>query len=193
MTAPRALISLAILGILAREAFALISFGVAAVYAVTVPDIFEAEALSDRDGFNRRRNTFTQTLKGRTVDAALLLLPEFGVVEYDDPRMVGTVEAVQSDLVKDGLVRRYTTQDSLDGTEGAFLPCSFWLAECLARQGRVGEATEMFDAALAAANDAGLFSEEFDARHEQALGNFPQALTHLSHISAAVALTDAAP
>jgi GH15 family glucan-1,4-alpha-glucosidase len=86
---------------------------------------------------------------------------------------------------------RYTNADSLDGHEGVFLPCSFWLAECLARQDRVAEAQDVFDNALATANDLGLFGEEFDPRSREILGNFPQALTHLAHIAAAVALDDA--
>jgi GH15 family glucan-1,4-alpha-glucosidase len=153
----------------------------------------ELRRVLDRDGFNGKRNTFTQALKGRALDASLLLLPAFGVVAYDDPRMIGTVDAIRDELTDGRLLRRYTTADSLNGREGAFLPCTFWLAECLAMQGRTGEATEAFDHALAAANDLGLFSEEFDEKAQLALGNFPQALTHLSHISAAVALTRAAP
>jgi GH15 family glucan-1,4-alpha-glucosidase len=152
----------------------------------------ELRSTLDRDGFNEKRNTFTQALKGRSLDASVLLLPAFGVVAYDDPRMVGTVDAIRAELTDGVFVRRYTTSDSLRGHEGTFLPCTFWLAECLAMQRRVGDAQEVFDAALAAANDLGLFSEEFDEKEQLALGNFPQALTHLSHITAAFALTHAA-
>ncbi|HVT79001.1 MAG TPA: glycoside hydrolase family 15 protein [Acidimicrobiales bacterium] len=143
----------------------------------------------DDEGFNARRNAFTQALRGRALDASALLLPAFGVVNYDDPRMIGTVDAIREELMDGSLVRRYNTKDSLSGREGTFLPCTFWLAECLAYQGRTAEAQEVFDAALATTNDVGLFAEEFDEQHQLALGNFPQALTHLSHITAAVALT----
>ncbi len=146
----------------------------------------------DRRGFNRSINSFVQSFGSRQVDAALLLLPAFDVVPYDDPRMIGTVDAIREQLDDRGLIRRYKNADSLSGQEGTFLACSFWLVDCLAHQGRLTEAREAFDRALAAANDVGLFAEEYDPTHERSLGNFPQALTHLSHITAAVALTHAA-
>jgi GH15 family glucan-1,4-alpha-glucosidase len=106
--------------------------------------------------------------------------------------MVRTVDAICEELsAGDGLLYRYRLDDGLDGQEGAFLPCSFWLAECLAHQGRISEARAVFDAASAAANDLGIFSEEVDPTTGEALGNIPQALTHLSHIGAAIALSRA--
>jgi GH15 family glucan-1,4-alpha-glucosidase len=99
-----------------------------------------------------------------------------------------TVDAVRRELETDGLLRRYRAPDGLDGAEGAFVACTFWLAECLARQGCPAEARAAFTRASATANDLGLFAEEFDPATGMLLGNFPQALTHLSHIAAAVAL-----
>ena len=121
------------------------------------------------------------------LDAAVLLLPSVGFVHWTDRRMVATVDAVIDRLVDDGLVRRREGWDD----EGAFLPCSFWLVECLAHQGRVEEAKAFFDRVMSLANDVGLFAEEHDTRTGEPLGNYPQALTHLSHITAAVALRDA--
>jgi GH15 family glucan-1,4-alpha-glucosidase len=97
---------------------------------------------------------------------------------------------VREELDQDGLLRRYR-KDNLPGREGAFLACSFWLVECLARQGRLEEARQVHDRATITANDLGLFSEEYDPEASQMLGNFPQGLTHLSHVAAAVALGQA--
>ena len=102
--------------------------------------------------------------------------------------MLRTVDAVGQELEADGLLLRYRAPDGLEGTEGAFVACTFWLAECLAHQGRTEPAREAFARAAATANDLGLFAEEFDPGTGTLLGNFPQALTHLSHIAAAVAL-----
>jgi GH15 family glucan-1,4-alpha-glucosidase len=146
----------------------------------------------ERKGFDRRRNTFVQAFGERGVDAALLLLPAVGFIDYSDPRMVGTVDAIREDLDSNGLILRYrttSTDDGMTGKEGSFLACSLWLVECLAHQGRLEEARLLFDRVVSAGNDLGLFSEEYDTDNEQMAGNFPQALTHLSHISAAVALT----
>jgi GH15 family glucan-1,4-alpha-glucosidase len=145
----------------------------------------------ERRGYDERRGVFTQVLGGRQLDAALLLLPTVGFVEWDDPRMVRTADAIRDELGDRGLVRRYAGADGLKGREGAFLPCSFWLAECLARQGRLDDAREVFDAGLAAANDRGLFSEEYDTRRRAMMGNFPQALTHLAHLGAVLAIGEA--
>jgi GH15 family glucan-1,4-alpha-glucosidase len=145
-------------------------------------------AAIEREGFDAGRNTFVQAFGEPALDAALLRLPAVGLVDFDDPRMVGTVDAVREELEEDGLLRRYAIDDGLPGREGAFLACTFWLAECLGRQGRVEEARAAFDRATATANDVGLFAEEFSPREGVMLGNFPQALTHLSHIEAAVAL-----
>jgi GH15 family glucan-1,4-alpha-glucosidase len=144
-------------------------------------------------GYDRRRGIFVQTFGSPVLDAALLLLPIAGFVDHRDPRMVRTVDAIRSELEEEGFLHRYMTEGSGDGFEsgeGRFLACSFWLVECLAEQGRLPEAREVFDRVSTAANDVGLFSEEYDPRHKLMLGNFPQALTHLSHIEAAVALAD---
>jgi GH15 family glucan-1,4-alpha-glucosidase len=142
----------------------------------------------EREGFDKERNTFTQAFGEPALDAALLRLPAVGLLDYDDPRMLGTVDAIREELEQDGLLRRYALDDELPGREGAFLACTFWLAECLGRQGRIEEARAVFDRAIATANDLGLFAEEFSVSDGVMLGNFPQALTHLSHIEAALAL-----
>ena len=125
------------------------------------------------------------------MDAALLLIPQVGFITYTDPRMIRTTQAVRAELEEDGLLRRYTaSDDGLAGHEGAFLACTFWLAECLARQGQLQEAHAAFQRALSKGNDLGLFSEEYDTDRNEMLGNFPQGLTHLSLIGAAVALEE---
>jgi GH15 family glucan-1,4-alpha-glucosidase len=127
------------------------------------------------------------------MDSALLLLPSIHFLDYKDERMIRTADAVREALEEDGLLRRYPPgNDEMEGQEGVFLPCSFWLAECLAYQGRLGEAKRIFNRALGTGNDLGLFSEEYDTEAEEMLGNFPQGLTHLSLIAAAVALTRSA-
>jgi GH15 family glucan-1,4-alpha-glucosidase len=138
----------------------------------------------ESDGYDQERGVFVRAFGSSELDGAVLLIPRVRFVEWDDPRMVRTADAIREELDADGLLYRYRS----DEDEGAFLPCSFWLAECLARQGRKHEAREVFDRAREAANDVGLFSEEFDPRRGEMLGNFPQALTHLSHISAALAV-----
>jgi GH15 family glucan-1,4-alpha-glucosidase len=144
----------------------------------------------ERHGYDPARGVFTQAFRRPDLDAALLLLPSTGFVAWDDPRMLRTVDAVRRELEIDGLLLRYRAPDGLEGTEGAFVACTFWLAECLARQGRTAPAREAFAWASATANDLGLFAEEFDPGTGILLGNFPQALTHLSHIAAAVALQE---
>ncbi|MGN6380793.1 MAG: glycoside hydrolase family 15 protein [Gaiellales bacterium] len=142
----------------------------------------------ERDGYDRRRRTFRRSFGSRQVDAALLLIPHTGFVDVADERMVGTVDAIMADLDDGGLLRRYTASDGLRGGEGAFVACSFWLVECLAGQGRLTEARQVFERAVSTSNDLGLYSEEFDPHAGHMLGNFPQALTHLSHIAATVAM-----
>jgi GH15 family glucan-1,4-alpha-glucosidase len=142
-------------------------------------------------GYDPKRGIFIQAFDLPVTDAALLLLPVLGFVGYRDERMVRTAAAIREDLCEDGLVRRYSADnDGLDGEEGTFLACSFWLAECLARQGQMEDAHKVFQRALSTGNDLGLFSEEFNTATGKMLGNFPQGLTHLSQIAAAVALTE---
>jgi GH15 family glucan-1,4-alpha-glucosidase len=148
----------------------------------------EISAAIEARGYDRDRGVFVQCFDEQAMDAALLLLPVCGFVAFDDERMVRTADAVRDELEVEGLLRRYCQDDGLPGQEGAFLACSFWLAECYARQDRRAEARRVFDRACATAGPLGLFSEQVDPRSGELLGNFPQALTHLSHISAAIAL-----
>jgi GH15 family glucan-1,4-alpha-glucosidase len=151
----------------------------------------EVAAAIESEGYDGERGVYRQAFGRDELDGALLLLPVCGYLAWDDPRMVRTTDAVRSELdAGNGLLYRYRRDDGLDGDEGAFLACSFWLAECLARQGRAAEARAAFDATAATANDLGLFSEEWDPVAGEMLGNLPQALTHLAHIAAAVALDD---
>jgi GH15 family glucan-1,4-alpha-glucosidase len=145
-----------------------------------------SDTLRDLHHSDKERGVFTQCYSGRDLDAALLLLPRVDFVDYTDERMLRTTDAVHEDLDDDGLPKRYRSEGT---PEGVFLACSFWLAECLAYQGRAAEAGAVFDRALTTSNDLDLFSEEYDTEAGEMLGNFPQGLTHLSHISAAVALT----
>ncbi len=146
----------------------------------------------ERRGYDRKRGVFVQAFGRKEMDAALLLLPTVEFVDWRDERMLRTTAAIREELdAGEGLLYRYRRADGLPGREGAFLCCSFWLAECLAQQGELGEARAVFDKALAIGNDLGLYSEEVDPEGGELLGNFPQALTHLAHIDAAVALTEA--
>jgi GH15 family glucan-1,4-alpha-glucosidase len=149
----------------------------------------EMRATIESRGMDKRRGIFVQSFGSKEVDAALLLLPSVGFVEYQDEPMMRTAEVIQKELLANGLVLRYRSNDGLRGQEGVFLACTFWLAECLARQGFTDRASELFNRASGCANDLGLFSEEYSVRGRQMLGNFPQGLTHLAHISAALALT----
>jgi GH15 family glucan-1,4-alpha-glucosidase len=146
----------------------------------------------EQHGFDAERGVFVQCFDEPELDAALLLLPRIGFVEFDDERMVGTARAIHEELGVQGFVRRYTRDDGLPGEEGAFLACSFWLAECYARQGLPQDAREVFDRAMSAASPQGLFSEQVDPDSGELLGNFPQTLTHLSHVEAALALSEGA-
>jgi GH15 family glucan-1,4-alpha-glucosidase len=145
-----------------------------------------------REGYDAERNTFTQSYGSKQLDASLLLIPMVGFLPADDPRAIGTVEAIQRELVKDGFVMRYIPdEDAADGLppgEGAFLACSFWLVNDLALMGRRTEAEELFERLLSLRNDLGLFSEEYDQEHERLIGNVPQAFTHLTLIASAIAL-----
>jgi GH15 family glucan-1,4-alpha-glucosidase len=119
-------------------------------------------------------------------------MPLVGFLPADDPRVVGTVEAIQRDLMNDGLVARYLTEDSVDGLppgEGVFLPCTFWLVDCLEAMGRHEQAHEIFGRLLELRNDVGLLSEEYDPKAKRQLGNFPQAFSHIALINSAYNLT----
>ena len=151
----------------------------------------EMREVIEAHGYDEERGVFLQCFDEPQLDAALLLLPVVGFVEFDDERMRRTADAIRDELDANGFLYRYREHDGLAGTEGAFLSCSFWLAECYARQGRLPEARAVFDQALGAATPLGLFSEEIDPATGELLGNFPQTLTHLSHITAMVALTEA--
>jgi GH15 family glucan-1,4-alpha-glucosidase len=150
----------------------------------------EMRATIERHGVDAKRGVFRQSFRSRELDAALLLLPSVGFVDWKDERMVRTVEAIRRGLMSDGLIARYRSVDGLRGREGTFVGCSFWLAECLARQGKLDDARQIFNRAQSCSNDLGLFSEEYSPRERQMLGNFPQGLTHLAHISAALALDE---
>jgi len=139
-------------------------------------------------GFDAGRNSFVQAYGSSHLDASLLLIPTVGFLPPEDPRVRGTVDAIQRELTVDGLVLRYSTEtgvDALPPGEGVFLPCSFWLADALALTGRRAEAEALFLRLLALRNDLGLLSEEYDARSGKMLGNFPQALTHMALINTA--------
>jgi GH15 family glucan-1,4-alpha-glucosidase len=147
-------------------------------------------------GFDRERNTFTQSYGSRELDASLLLIPQMGFLPPDDKRVIGTIEAIQRELsTEDGFVMRYPTSngddnlDGLPGDEGAFLACSFWLADDLAMIGRVEEARRLFERLLALRNDLGLLAEEWDPRRQRQVGNFPQAFSHVPLIDTALRLT----
>ncbi|HMB52054.1 MAG TPA: glycoside hydrolase family 15 protein [Thermoanaerobaculia bacterium] len=164
----------------------------------------ELGAAIETHGYDAERGTFVRELLGglpggvaprNEVDAALLLLPRHGFVTHDDPRMLRTVDRILAELADhDGRILRYRAADGLEGDEGCFLACTFWLVGCMARQGdeRRAEAQRIFDQTAALANDLGLFAEEYDAGLGEMLGNFPQGLSHYSFITAAVALERAA-
>ncbi|RPF32496.1 glycoside hydrolase family 15 protein [Streptomyces sp. TLI_185] len=143
-------------------------------------------------GFDTERNTFTQSYGSRELDAALLLIPRVGFLPPDDPRVVGTIDAIREELGHDGFLRRYstdeTTVDGLPGDEGTFLVCSFWLADALHMTGRKKEARELFERLVGLTNDVGLLSEEYDPADERQLGNFPQAFSHVGLVNTALAL-----
>ncbi|RJF96318.1 glycoside hydrolase family 15 protein [Noviherbaspirillum saxi] len=142
----------------------------------------------ETSGYDPERGVFVQTFDNRYLDAALLLMPRVGFIAYDDPRMLRTTDAICSELDRKGLLVRYNSPDNLPGTEGVFLPCTFWLVACLACQHQRERAWQYYERALGCANDVGLFSEEFDVDHRLMLGNFPQGLTHVSQITARLAL-----
>ncbi|APE20826.1 MULTISPECIES: glycoside hydrolase family 15 protein [Streptomyces] len=142
--------------------------------------------------YDPARNTFTQSYGSLELDAATLLIPQVGFLPPDDPRVVGTVDAVMAELLHGGYVRRYSTDsgavDGLPGDEGTFLVCSFWLADALRLTGRPEEARELFERLVALRNDVGLLAEEYDPVTDRQLGNFPQAFSHIGLVGTAFAL-----
>jgi GH15 family glucan-1,4-alpha-glucosidase len=147
-------------------------------------------------GYDQERNTFTQSYGSKELDASLLLIPQMGFLPPDDKRVIGTIEAIQRELsTSDGFILRYPTSgehagvDGLEGDEGAFLACSFWMADDLAMIGRVDEARKLFERLLALRNDLGLLAEEWDPRLQRQVGNFPQAFSHVPLIDTALRLT----
>jgi GH15 family glucan-1,4-alpha-glucosidase len=144
-----------------------------------------------REGFNRDLNTFTQYYGGTDLDASLLFLPMSGFLPADDPRIVGTVEALERGLLQDGLLLRFTPVpevDGLAGEEGVFLACSFWLAAVYQMMGRKADARRVFERAAGTRNDLGLLAEEYDTKGKRQLGNFPQAFSHFALVNAAFTL-----
>ncbi|MBV9618901.1 MAG: glycoside hydrolase family 15 protein, partial [Verrucomicrobia bacterium] len=148
-------------------------------------------------GYNSAKKSFTQYYGSDALDASLLIMPLISFLPATDPRVVGTVEAIKRELMQDGFVLRYLPEqenvDGLPGTEGVFLPCSFWLADALYLIGRKKEARELFERLLEIQNDLGLLSEEYSPKSKRQLGNFPQAFSHVSLVNAALLLSDQHP
>jgi GH15 family glucan-1,4-alpha-glucosidase len=145
----------------------------------------------DENGFDTERNSYVQYYGAIEVDASLLQLAQVGYVAWNDPKMLGTVAAIEADLMHDGLLLRYRTQSGVDGLpsgEHPFLACSFWLVEQYANSGRVQDATRLMDRLTAFVNDVGLLSEEYDTLDRRQVGNTPQALSHLTLVRAADAI-----
>jgi GH15 family glucan-1,4-alpha-glucosidase len=144
-------------------------------------------------GFDASLGSFTQSYGSKLLDASLLLIPAVGFLPAHDPRVMGTIAAIERDLLRDGFVMRYRTEgtegavgmDGLPGGEGAFLACSFWLVDAYVLTGRHEEAHALFERLLALRNDVGLLSEEYDAKHARLVGNFPQAFSHIALVNSA--------
>jgi GH15 family glucan-1,4-alpha-glucosidase len=157
-------------------------------------------ALADRihrdvleHGFDRKQNAFTQSYNNPALDASELLMPAMGFLPASDPRVQGTIQAIEKKLLRDGFVLRYQTDetgDGLPGSEGAFLACSFWLVDAYAYAGRRRDAEKLFERLLALRNDLGLLSEEYEPRSGRLIGNFPQAFSHLALIHSASVLAN---
>ena len=155
-------------------------------------DRIHAEVIAK--GYDADRGTFVQYYGTTEVDASLLVLPQVGFLAGDDPRMLGTIEAIERDLLRDGLLLRYRTSSGVDGLPGAehpFLACSFWLVSAYAGAGRIDDAEALFDRLCDLTNDVGLLSEEYDPVTHRMVGNFPQAFSHLALVQAAFDLADA--
>ncbi|MFW6127269.1 MAG: DUF547 domain-containing protein, partial [Thermodesulfobacteriota bacterium] len=152
-------------------------------------DAIKAEVLER--GWSDKVQAFRQHYHTEALDASSLLLPIVGFLPFDDPKITATIEAIQGELGRDGLLRRYSGEDGLPGEEGTFLLCSFWLVICLIGLNRLDEAETLLQRLERAANHLGLFSEEYDVVWREALGNFPQAFTHIGYINSVTALQQA--
>jgi GH15 family glucan-1,4-alpha-glucosidase len=149
-----------------------------------------------REGFNHNLNTFTQYYGGTGLDASLLFIPLTGFLPPTDARVSGTVQAIERELLHDGLLLRFKPEadvDGLSGEEGVFLACSFWLAGVYQMMGREEDARTLFDRAASMRNDLGLLAEEYDPKEKRQLGNFPQAFSHFALVNAAFALAESKP
>lgn len=148
-------------------------------------------------GYNAKKKAFTQYYGSDELDASVLLMALAEFLPPSDPRFINTVDAIERELMVDGLVLRYRPEkegvDGLPGTEGVFLPCSFWFVDSLYLIGRKDQARELFERLLTLRNDLGLFSEEYDPRAKRQLGNFPQAFSHVALVNTALVLTDQHP
>lgn len=143
-------------------------------------------------GYSQKRGAFVQSLDSDKLDASLLMIPLVGFLPAEDERVKSTISAIEKNLMWNGFVLRYHTETEVDGLpqgEGAFLPCSFWLVDCLNLTGRYEEAREMFERLLSLRNDLGLLSEEYDPRSRRLLGNFPQAFSHVALLNSAANLS----
>jgi GH15 family glucan-1,4-alpha-glucosidase len=143
------------------------------------------------NGFDAERNTFVQSYGASALDASLLIIPRVGFLAGDDPRMLGTIDAINSELTQDGLVLRYqnaASDDGLPGSEGLFLACSFWMVDALHLAGQQEQAVQLFERLLTLRNDVGLLSEEWDPRQQRQLGNTPQAFSHFALVTSGLQL-----
>jgi GH15 family glucan-1,4-alpha-glucosidase len=141
-----------------------------------------------REGYNADLETFVQSYGSKALDASLLMIPLVGFLPGTDRRVQGTVDAIERNLMEDGFVHRYESSCRIDGLpsgEGAFLPCTFWLADNFALMGRMAEAKQLFERLLNLRNDVGLLSEEYDPKSRRLIGNFPQAFTHVGLVNTA--------
>jgi GH15 family glucan-1,4-alpha-glucosidase len=142
-------------------------------------------------GFDSHLNSFVQSFGSKLLDASVLMIPLVGFLPPDDPRVLGTVAAIEKGLMRDGFVARYdsaATADGLPAGEGAFLACTFWLADNLVLMNRHDDAQRIFERLLALRNDVGLLSEEYDPKSERLVGNFPQAFSHVGLVNTAMNL-----
>jgi GH15 family glucan-1,4-alpha-glucosidase len=142
-------------------------------------------------GFDKTLNAFVESYGSQFLDASILLLPAVGFLPASDPRVGGTLQAIERHMMRDGFVLRHDPRDGQQVPEGAFLACTLWLADAHVLAGEIGRAQELFDRVAGIANDLGLLAEEFDPIAARQTGNFPQALTHIALVNTAHNLSDA--